>query len=122
MAASSAWCSPWLSRALVALAPPTLPRLHEIGIDARILLFTAALTVVTALLCGILPALELSRPRGEALKEGARYRPASASGAFGALVAAQLAIAVVLLVGGGLLLRSFSRLMAVDPASAPSAC
>ena len=106
----------WLSRALVALAPPTLPRLHEIGIDARILLFTAALTVVTALLCGILPALELSRPRGEALKEGARVSTGRRERRiFGALVAAQLAIAVVLLVGGGLLLRSFSRLIAVDP-------
>jgi predicted permease len=106
----------WLSRALVAFAPPTLPRLHEIGIDARILLFTAALTVVTALLCGILPALELSRPRGEALKEGARVSAGRREQRiFGALVAAQLAIAVVLLVGGGLLLRSFSRLMAVDP-------
>ena len=112
----------WLSRALVALAPPTLPRLHEIGIDGRILLFTAALTVVTALLCGILPALELSRPRGEALKEGARVstgrrerrirRPGrgSARDCGGAAR------------GGGLLLRSFSRLMAVDPGSAPSAC
>ena len=106
----------WLSRAIVALAPPTLPRLHEIGIDGRILLFTAALTVVTALLCGILPALELSRPRGEALKEGARVSAGQRERRiFGALVAAQLAMAVVLLVGGGLLLRSFSRLMAVDP-------
>lgn len=106
----------WLSRALVAFAPPTLPRLHEIGIDARILLFTAALTVVTALLCGILPALDLSRPRGEALKEGARVSTGRRERRiFGALVAAQLALAVVLLVGGGLLLRSFSRLMAVDP-------
>jgi putative ABC transport system permease protein len=106
----------WLSRTLVVLAPPTLPRLHEIGLDARVLLFTAAVTVVTALLSGILPALELSRPRGEALKDGAR----TSSGRrerriFGALVAAQLAIAVVLLVGGGLLVRSFSKLMAVDP-------
>jgi putative ABC transport system permease protein len=106
----------WLSRALVALAPPTLPRLQEIGIDGRILLFTAALTVVTALLCGILPALELSRPRGDALKEGARISTGQRERRiFGALVAAQLAIAVVLLVGGGLLLRSVSRLMAVDP-------
>ena len=106
----------WLSRTLVALAPPTLPRLDEIGIDARVLLFTAALTVVTALLCGILPALELSRPRGEALKEGARTSTGRRERRiFGTLVAAQLAIAVVLLVGGGLLLRSFSRLMAVDP-------
>jgi predicted permease len=105
----------WLSRALVALAPSTLPRLHEIGLDARVLLFTAALTVVTAWLCGMLPALELTRTRGEALREGGR----ASSGRrerriFGTLVAAQLAIAVVLLVGGGLLLRSFSKLMAVD--------
>ena len=106
----------WLSRALVALAPPALPRLHEISIDARVLLFTAALTVVTALLCGILPALELSRPRGHALKEGARVSTGRRERRiFGALVAAQLAVAVVLLVGGGLLLRSFSKLMAVDP-------
>jgi putative ABC transport system permease protein len=106
----------WLSRTLVALAPPTLPRLHEIGLDARVLLFTAAVTVVTALLSGILPALELSRPRGEALKEGGRTSTGRRERRiFGALVAAQLAIAVVLLVGGGLLLRSFSKLMAVDP-------
>ena len=106
----------WLSRTLVALAPSTLPRLHEIGLDARVLLFTAALTVVTALLCGILPALELSRPRGEALKEGARTSTGRRERRiFGTLVAAQLAFAVVLLVGGGLLLRSFAKLMAVDP-------
>jgi putative ABC transport system permease protein len=106
----------WLSRALVALAPATLPRLDEIGIDARILLFTATLAVVTALLCGILPALELSRPRREALKEGARVSTGQRERRiFGALVAMQLATAVVLLVGGGLLLRSLSRLMAVDP-------
>jgi putative ABC transport system permease protein len=106
----------WLSRTLVALAPPTLPRLNEIGLDARVLLFTAAVTVVTALLSGILPALELSRPRGAALKEGARTTTGRRERRiFGALVAAQLAIAVVLLVGGGLLLRSFSKLMAVDP-------
>jgi putative ABC transport system permease protein len=106
----------WLSRALVALAPATLPRLHEIGVDARGLLFTAALTVVTALLCGMLPALELTRPSGDGLKEGSRTSTGRRERRiFGTLVAAQLALAVVLLVGGGLLLRSFSKLMAVDP-------
>jgi putative ABC transport system permease protein len=106
----------WLSRALVALAPSTLPRLQEIGVDTRGLLFTAALTVVTALLCGMLPALELTRPRGDALKEGSRTSAGRRERQiFRTLVAAQLAIAVVLLVGGGLLLRSFSKLMAVDP-------
>jgi putative ABC transport system permease protein len=105
----------WLSRALVALAPVTMPRLHEIGVDARVLLFTAALTLVTALLCGMLPALELTRPRAAALKEGSRTSTGRRERRiFGTLVAAQLAIAVILLVGGGLLLRSFSKLMAVD--------
>ena len=106
----------WLSRALVALAPATLPRLHEVGIDARVLLFTVALTAITTFLCGLLPALELSRPRGYALKEGARVSGGRRERRiFGTLVTAQLAIAVVLLVGSGLLLRSFSKLMAVDP-------
>ena len=106
----------WMSRVLVTLAPPTLPRLDEIGVDGRVVLFTAALTIVTALLCGILPALELSRRRGEAIKDGTRTTTGRREGhIFGALVATQVAIAVVLLVGGGLLLRSFSKLMAVDP-------
>jgi putative ABC transport system permease protein len=106
----------WLSRVLVALAPSTLPRLHEIGVDVRGLLFTAALTVVTALLSGMLPALELTRPHGNALKEGSRTSTGRRERRiFGTLVATQLSIAVVLLVGGGLLLRSFSKLMAVDP-------
>jgi putative ABC transport system permease protein len=106
----------WMSRALVALAPPALPRLDEIQVDARIVLFTAALTVLTALLCGMLPALELSRKRAEALKDGVRTTSGRRERRiFGTLVAAQLAIAIVLLVGGGLLLRSFSKLMAVDP-------
>lgn len=106
----------WMSRTLVALAPPTLPRLDEIAIDARIVLFTLALTVVTALLCGMLPALELARRRGEVLKDGVRTTTGRRERRiFGTLVASQLAIAVVLLVGGGLLLRSLSKLMAVDP-------
>jgi putative ABC transport system permease protein len=106
----------WLSRALVTLAPSTLPRLDEIGVDTRSFLFTAALSVATALLCGTLPALELTRPRAAALKEGSRTSTGRRERrVFGTLVAAQLAIAVVLLVGGGLLVRSFSKLMAVDP-------
>jgi len=75
-------------------------------------------SLLTALLCGLLPALELSRPAAaDALKEGGRT---SSPGRrqrrmFGTLVALQVAVAVVLLVGGALLFRSFSRLMAVDP-------
>ena len=107
-----------LARVLVSMAPPSIPRLGDITIDGRILAFTAAVSLLTALVCGLLPALELSRPAAaDALKEGGR---SSSPGRrqrrmFGALVALQVAVAVVLLVGGALLFRSFSRLMAVDP-------
>ena len=108
----------WVVTALVAAAPDTLPRLDAIRLDFRVLGFTALLSIATALLCGLLPALEATRSgSSEALKEGGR------SGAlgrrqrrtFGALVAAQFALAVVLLIGGGLLVRSFNRLLGVDP-------
>jgi len=107
-----------LARVLVSMAPPSIPRLGDITIDGRILAFSAGVSLLTALLCGLLPALELSRaPSADALKEGGRT---SSPGRrqrrmFGALVALQVAVAVVLLVGGALLFRSFSRLMAVDP-------
>jgi putative ABC transport system permease protein len=107
-----------LARVLVSMAPPTIPRLGDITVDWRILAFSAAVSLLTALGCGLLPALELSRPAAaDALKEGGRT---SSPGhrqrrLFGTLVALQVAVAVVLLVGGALLFRSFSRLMAVDP-------
>jgi len=107
-----------LARVLVAMAPPSIPRLGDIAIDGRILAFSAAVSLLTALLCGLLPALELSRAAAaDVLKDGGRT---SSPGRrqrwiFGALVTLQVAVAVVLLVGGGLLFRSFSRLMAVDP-------
>ena len=107
-----------LARVLVSMAPPSIPRLDDITIDGRILAFSAGVSLLTALLCGLIPALELSRAAAtDALKEGGRT---SSPGRrqrrmFGALVSLQVALAVVLLVGGALLFRSFSRLMAVDP-------
>ena len=107
-----------LARVLVSMAPPSIPRLGDITIDGRILAFSAVVSLLTAVLCGLLPALELSRPAtADALKEGGhtsspgrRHRRI-----FGSLVALQVAVTVVLLVGAALLFRSFSRLMAVDP-------
>jgi predicted permease len=107
-----------LARVLVSMAPPSIPRLGDVAIDARVLAFSTAVSLLTALLCGLLPAVELSRPAAaDALKEGGRT---SSPGRrqrrmFGTLVAMQVAVAVVLLVGGALLFGSFSRLMAVDP-------
>ena len=107
-----------LARVLVSMAPASIPRLDDVAIDGRILAFSAGVSLLTALLCGLLPALELSRPAAaDALKEGGRM---SSPGRrqrriFGAVVTLQVAVAVVLLVGGALLFRSFSRLMSVDP-------
>ncbi|MES1242474.1 MAG: ABC transporter permease [Acidobacteriota bacterium] len=111
----------WATRALVALAPDRTPRLHEVGVDGSVLLFTLAVSVVTGLLFGLAPALRASQPDlGAVLKEGARGskgRPAAR--ARNVLVVAETALAVVLLAGAGLLLRSFGHLLQVDPGFNP---
>jgi predicted permease len=103
---------------IVRVAPPTIPRLDEIVVDWRVLTFAIAMSMLTALACGCLPALELARrPSADALKDGGRGGTVGRRQRrlFGTLVAAQFALAIVLLVAGGLLIRSFNRLMAVDP-------
>ena len=105
-------------RALVSLAPASLPRLPDVAIDGGVLLFTALLAVFTALLFGLLPALQASRADLQlALKESGRANTTTAGRARTrqVLVVAQVALAVVLVAGAGLMLRSFSRLLAVDP-------
>jgi putative ABC transport system permease protein len=99
-----------------------LPSLREIRIDLPVLAFTMALAVASTFVCGVMPALEGSRATaGDALKEGGR------SGApgrrqrrmLGALVTLQFALAMILLAAGGLLVRSFTKLTAVDPGFQP---
>jgi putative ABC transport system permease protein len=110
--------SRWISMAVVRFAPANLPRLNEISMDVRVLAFAAGASLVTALLCGVLPALEISRrDAGDALKDGGRTGTPGRRQrrTFGGLVVAQFALAVVLLVCGGLLIRSFARLSAVEP-------
>lgn len=112
----------WGTSALLALAPVDLPRAHEIAADWRVLGFTLGLSMATALLCGILPAVEASRgDSGNSLKEGTRgaTQTKRQRRLFGALVSAQFALAVVLLIAGGLLIRSFNRLWATDPGFRP---
>lgn len=106
-----------LLRVLLALAPPTLPRTGEVGIDIPVLLFTLGLSVATALIFGLVPALSASRGdlRGS-LAEGGRG--AAGTGrplTWHLLVGAEVALALVLLAGAGLLTRSFASLLAVDP-------
>jgi len=102
----------WGLSALVALAPADIPRLDQTGIDARVLAFTLGISLVTGLIFGLVPALQASRPDvNDALKEGGR----GSTGGGGArirnlLVVSEIALSLVLLVGAGLLIRSFMRL------------
>ena len=103
----------WGIAGIVALAPSGVLRLHEASIDGRALLIAAALTTLTALAFGLLPALQVSRPEHDPMRDrtGGAPRRSFRRG----LVAAEVAFAVVLLTGAGLLIRSFNRLTAVDP-------
>jgi len=107
----------WGVELLRALQPANLPRMQELSINSTVLMFTFGLSLVTGLIFGSAPALLISRSRlSETLKEGGR---GSGSGGRhrlrGALVIAQVALSLVLLVGAGLQIRSFLYLMEVDP-------
>ena len=108
----------WTLGALVALLPPEVPRVADFGIDTTVLLFASALAVGTGLLFGLAPAARASRPDlRSALVEGRRFRGASGHGGNlpRTLVVAQVALAVVLVAGAALLIKSAWRLHAVDP-------
>lgn len=104
-------------RALIAIWPNALPKASEIGLDGVVLAFTLGLAVVTGLAFGIVPAWRASSPR---IEETLRDEAAGASGGRrrrlqGGLVVGEVALALVLLVGAGLLVRSFIRLSSVNP-------
>jgi putative ABC transport system permease protein len=108
----------WSTRALKSLAPPNLIPLEGVQIDLPVLAFTGAIALLTGLLFGTVPAVQAARtaPR-EPLQEGGRggVGDAHRSWARRVFVVAEIALALILLAGSGLLIRSFSRLMAVDP-------
>jgi putative ABC transport system permease protein len=104
--------------AVRAFSPGSVPRLAETSLNATVLLYSLILSAVTGILFGLVPALQAAgRELNESLKEGSR---GSSSGAHrerlrGILVVAEMAVALVLMTGAGLLLESFSRLMQVNP-------
>jgi predicted permease len=108
--------SAWGTRAALAALPDALPRAEGIGIDAWVLLFTFAVSVAAGVAFGVAPALKTSQPDLQAtLKEGGRGASGTRHRALGALVVMEVALALVLLVGAGLMIRSLARLFRVDP-------
>ncbi len=114
----------WIGvRLLLALRPPDLPRLDEVGLDPRVLAFTLAAAVAAALLATLAPALSASLERpgsalaergGDGLGGGGRLRLR------GVLVVTEVALSLVLLIGAGLMLRSFLELARVRPGFDPA--
>jgi predicted permease len=110
----------WGIAALVAVAPADLPRLNDIRINAPVLAFTAGISLLTAILFGLAPALRCSQAHfAHVLKEAGRGVDHGRSTLRKALVVGQIAIALGLLVGGGLLIESFWRLIRVNPGFEP---
>jgi len=102
-------------RGLVSLSPPDLPRLGAIGLDGAVFVFAVAVTTVIGVLVGVIPALHASRGdlRG-GLQQSSHRASSDHRRTRGALVIAEVALALVLLVSAGLLLRSLQRIFAVD--------
>ncbi len=106
----------WGTRALVALAPPVMPGLSRVQMDMRVLAVALAAAAVTGLVFGLAPALVLSRTSPAAvLRSGALSSNRRRGATQRALVALEVALSVVLLVGAGLLSRSLAKLTAVNP-------
>jgi predicted permease len=110
------------TRVLVAMAPRDLPRMFDVHVDTTVLAYTLGTTAVAALLFGSIPALQASVGKlASTLREGGRGsggRPGSAH-ARSALVVAEMTLALMLLTGAGLMLRSFERLRKVNPGFVP---
>ncbi len=112
----------WGIEALLTLAPPSLPRIQTIGINGWALGFTLLTTIVTGVLFGFAPALQSSKPNlTQALKEGVSLKPGGwrRINLRSLLIVGEVALALVLLVGAGLLLNSLVRLLRVDPGFTP---
>ncbi len=106
--------------ALISFAPPGIDRIEETRVDGGVLTFTAAVSLLAAIAFGLAPAWKLSRNRStESLRSGLARERHSLLGTRSALVVTEFALAVVLLAGAGLLVRSFLALRAVDPGFEP---
>jgi putative ABC transport system permease protein len=106
----------WAVKAFVASQPTTVPRIDLLAVDARVLVFTAAISILTGVVFGLVPALRTSSlDLLTHLKDSARGFSLSSQRVRSTLVVVEVAMTIVLLIGAGLMARSFTRLMAIDP-------
>ncbi|MFL6333871.1 MAG: ABC transporter permease [Pyrinomonadaceae bacterium] len=115
--------SVWGVEAIIKLSPATVPRLAETSIDGRVFFFALGVSILTGLVFGLAPALQASKTDlAESLKEGGRSGSAGArrNRLRSALVVAEVALSLVLLVGAGLLIKSFRQLVTTDPGYTPA--
>jgi predicted permease len=106
----------WGTKTVIHLIPEALPRSGSIGLDAPVLLFTLGVSILTGLVFGLVPALKCSQPNlAESLKEEGRGSSGVRHRTQRFLVVAEMAMAVVLLIGAGLMIRSLAKLWGVNP-------
>ena len=106
----------WVSMPLyLRFVPPNIPRIGQVSMGAGTLLFTLVASVGSALLCGLMPAVRSSEPSLDRLRDGSRGSTRRRHWARDGLVVAQTALALALLIGSGLLMRSFLKMRNVDP-------
>src|SRR5580692_1724948 len=111
----------WGSKAVLGTLPGALPRANEVSLDSRVLLFAMGLSLFAGIVFGLAPALKTSRVNLEGiLKESGRGLSGARHGLQGIFVAVEVAMALVLLVGAGLMVRSLAALWRVDPGFNPS--
>ena len=114
----------WALKVFISLNAQNMRRIESAGLDGTVLAFTAAIAVLTSIVFGLVPALRASSPNlTEFMKEG---RGTTASGAHqrlrGALVIAETTLGLLVLIIAGLLMRSFHRILAVDPGAEHAQC
>ena len=106
----------WGVRAALSVLPSALPRANDVLIDPHVLLFTLAVSLLAGVLFGLTPALRISHPDlHETLKEGGRWANATRFRTQGIFVIVEMALAVVLLIGAGLTIRTLVSLWSVSP-------
>ena len=106
----------WGVKLIIAISPNSIPRSREIDLDIRVLAFTIGVSLLTGIVFGLVPALQASKPDlNETLKDAGRGSTGSRHLLRGGLVVSEVALTMVLLIGAGLMLRSFYHLKQVDP-------